>query len=126
MVLIVPTFLTVAWTIKESNAYEQGGKLVNTLKTAAELKAYLLQENSDGTLSWLQQLVNLFQDGNEMLNDVSWEYWEQLHTSFAVLLPLLGEERIKAYLERLERGVRAKGQCACDCVTVDTRHHRAS
>jgi len=53
--------------------------------------------------------VNLFQDGKEMLEDVSWEYWEQLHTSFTVLLPLLGEERIKAYLDRLERGVRAKG-----------------
>jgi hypothetical protein len=109
MAVIVPTFLTVAWAIKESNAYEQGGKLVNALKTAAELKAYLQRENSDGSPSWLQQLVNLFDTGNEMLNDVSWEYWEQLHTSFAVLLPLLGEERIKAYLERLERGVRAKG-----------------
>ena len=110
MALIVPTFLTVSWAIQESNAYEQGGKLVNALKTAAELKAYLVKENSDGTLSWLQQLVNLFQDGNEMLTDVTWEYWEQLHTSFAVLLPLLGEERIKAYLQRLERGVRARGK----------------
>jgi hypothetical protein len=60
----------------------------------------------------------LFERGSEVLRDADWSYWEQLHTAFAVLLPLRGENVIRTYLRRLERGLRTNASLSLVCVYV--------
>jgi hypothetical protein len=118
LAMLVPTFHTVAWAVAEQQPQEKHGKLHNAIKSAAELRDFLLRPCSDGRGSWVQQLVDLFERGSEVLRDADWSYWEQLHTAFAVLLPLRGETVIRTYLQRLERGLRTHASLSLVCVYV--------
>ena len=118
LAMLVPTFHTVAWAVAAQQPHEKHGKLHNAIKSAAELRDFLLRPCSDGRGSWVQQLVDLFERGAEVLRDTDWSYWEQLHTAFAVLLPLRGEAVIRTYLQRLERGLSTHSCLSPACVHV--------
>jgi hypothetical protein len=118
LAMLVPTFHTVAWAVAEQKPHEKHGKLHNAIKSAAELRDFLFRPCSDGRGSWVQQVVDLFERGSEVLRDADWSYWEQLHTAFAVLLPLRGETVIRTYLRRLERGLRTNASLSLVCVYV--------
>ena len=104
--LLVPTYGTMQTIVANHPDVFEVHKNLSSAETVVKVKNFLTSKTSNGSPSWLQQMLRLLNSPAGLaLEDLTLAQWLALSNSFAVLVPLTDKDDIARYLVRLEEGV---------------------